>query len=139
MAGIQANLKNFKGAYKKHAYTYERIRDGSNITKRLILCYCVECGLKYLIMDENRIYKITQADEELSEILRSHDFKKLLKAVKKAGTYQFGNFQTEYGDIVNAGNYHQLCRYCVDAKDIKDIRAYDSTLNKIADWLKEVI
>lgn len=139
MARIQANKKNFKGAFKKHAYTYEKIQDGSDITKRLILCYCVECGLKYLIMDENRIFRITQADEELSGILGSHDFRILLKAIKKAGIYQFEDFQTEYGDIVNAGNYHQLCRYCVDARNIRDIRAYDLTLSKIAGWLKEVI
>lgn len=139
MARIQANQKNFKGAYKKHAYTYEKIQDGSDITKRLILCYCVECGLKYLIMNENKIFKISQADESLSGILGSHDFRTLLKAIRYAGTYQFKDFQTEYGDTVNTGNYHQLCRYCVDAKNIEDIRAYDSTLNEIADWLKEVI
>ena len=139
MARIQANQKNFKGAYKKHLYTYEKIQDGSDITKRLILCYCVECGLKYLIMDENKIFKISQADENLSGILGSHDFRDLLKAIRKAGTYQFKNFQTEYGDTVNAENYHQLCRYCVNAKDIKNIYEYDSTLNEIANWLKEVI
>lgn len=139
MARVQANRKNYKGAYKKHAYTYEKLRDGSDITKRLILCYCVECGLKYLIMEDRKIMKISQADEEIYNILGSHDFRILLKAVKKAGTYQFKNFQTEYGDIVNTENYHQLCRYCIDAKDISNINEYEKTLNKIAEWLKEVI
>lgn len=139
MAKIQANRKNYKGAYIKHAYTYEKLQDGSDITKRLILCYCVECGLKYLIMEDRKIMKISQADEEIYNILGSHDFRVLLKAIKKAGTYQFKNFQTEYGDIVNAENYHQLCRYCIDAKNISNINEYDKTLNKIAEWLKEVI
>ena len=111
MARINANCKNYKGAYKKHAYTYEKLKDGSDITKRLILCYCVESGLKYLIMEDRRIVKTSQADEEISQILRSHDFKVLLKAIRRAGTYQFKDFQTEYGDTVNAENYHQLCRY----------------------------
>lgn len=139
MARVLANRKNYKGAYKKHAYTYEKLRDGSDITKRLILCYCVECGLKYLIMEDKKIMKTSQADKEIYNILGSHDFRALLKAVKGAGTYQFKNFQTEYGDIVNAENYHQLCRYCIDAKDISNINEYDKTLNEIAEWLKEVI
>ena len=139
MSRIQADRKNFKGAYKKHFYSYERLRDGSDITKRLILCYCVECGLKYLIMENRKIANISQADEEISKVLGSHDFKALLKEVKRAGIYQFKNFQTEHGDTVNAENYHQLCRYCINAKDIKCINEYEITLNKIAEWLKEVI
>lgn len=139
MARINANRKNYKGAYQKHAYTYEKLQDGSDITKRLVLCYCVESGLKYLIMEDRRIVKTSQADEELSKILGSHDFKVLLKAIKRAGTYQFKNFQTEYGDTVNTENYHQLCRYCVNAKDMSDVYEYDKTLNEIAEWLKEVV
>ncbi len=139
MARIQANRKNYKGAYKKHAYTYEKLQDGSDITKRLILCYCVESGLKYLIMEEKKIVKVSQADEEIYNVLGSHDFRVLLKAVKKAGVYQFKNFQTEYGDTVNTENYHQLCRYCIDAKDISSVNEYDKTLKEIAEWLKEVI
>lgn len=139
MARVQANRKNYKGAYKKHAYTYEKLRDGSDITKRLILCYCVECGLKYLIMEDRNIVKISQADDEILKLLCSHDFKALVKAVKRAGTYQFKDFKTEYGDSVNAQNYHQLCRYCIDAEDISDVNEYDKTLIEIAEWLKEVI
>ena len=139
MARINANRKNYKGAYRKHAYTYEKLQDGSDITKRLILCYCVENGLKYLIMEDRRIVKTSQADEEISQILGSHDFKVLLKAIRRAGTYQFKDFQTEYGDTVNAGNYHQLCRYCINAKEMNNVYEYDKTLNEIAEWLKEVV
>ncbi len=139
MARIQAKRENYKRAYKKHAYTYEKLRDGSDITKRLVLCYCVECGLKYLIMLDRKIVKISQAEEDISSVLVSHDFRILLTAVKKSGVYQFKQFQTEYGDIVNTGNYHQLCRYCIDAEDNNDIYEFDKTLNKIAEWLKEEI
>ena len=67
------------------------------------------------------------------------DFRVLLKAVGRAGTYQFKNFQTEYGDTVNTGNYHQICRYCINAKDMNDVYEYDKTMNEIAEWLKEEI
>ena len=46
---------------------------------------------------------------------------------------------TGYGDTVNTENYHQLCRYCIDAKDISSVNEYDKTLKEIAEWLKEVI
>ena len=74
-------------------------------------------------------------------MLYSHDFKILLKAVRKAGIYKFQKFQTEYGDSVTSENYHQMCRYCIESKDMEmdNINTFDSNLQEIASWLKEVI
>ena len=141
MAKIRANYKNYKNAFRKHVYTYENIQIGSEISKKLLLCYCVECGLKCLIMQNNKITMISQANEELQKVLYSHDFKILLKAVRKAGIYKFQKFQTEYGDSVTSENYHQMCRYCIESKDMEmdNINTFDSNLQEIASWLKEVI
>lgn len=139
MARLQASRKNYRGAYQKHAYTYAHLQDASDLTKRMILCYCVECGLKYLIMEDRKIAKTAQADAECASILASHDFRVLLKALRQAGRYSFADFRTEYGDCVNSENYHQLCRYNIEAKAMGDIREYDSTLKKIEQWLREVI
>lgn len=141
MAKLRADQKNFKQAFKKHIHACDNWQCGSDNSKRVILCYCVECGLKYLVMEENKIYRVSQAQEEIADILGSHDFRKLLKAVRKSGTYRFEDFQTEFGQTVTAENYHQVCRYCIEEnnKQTVHMEKYDDTLNKIADWLKEVI
>ena len=141
MAKLRADKKNFKRAFKKHIHACDNWHSGSDNSKRVIMCYCVECGLKYLIMEENKIYRTSQAQDDISDILGSHDFRKLLKAVKKSGTYRFEAFQTEFDQTVTAENYHQVCRYCIEEKDKGTVHMekYDDTLNEIAEWLKEVI
>ena len=141
MARLRADRKNYKKAFTTHFQAYKTWNNGSYNSKRLIMCYCIECGLKCLIMEDNKIYQLSQANQEIANVLSSHDFKVLLKAVKKAGTYRFKDFQTEFGETVTPENYHQLCRYCIGIKDndTKPIEEFDKILNEIAEWLKEVI
>lgn len=141
MAKLRADRKNYKKAFTTHFQAYKSWREGCYNSRRLVLCYCVECGLKCLIMIENNIYQSSQADQETARALGTHDFKILLKAVKKAGIYQFRTFQSEYGDTVTPDNYHQLCRYCINIKenDGNPMDEFDIILDEIAEWLKEVI
>ena len=53
-----------------------------------------------MIMENDNIYTISQADDETAKILGSHDFRTLLKRVGQAGTYRFKSFLTEYGNTV---------------------------------------
>lgn len=128
-------------AFKKHAHSYDNWNSGSDYSQRLILCYCVECGLKCLIMKNEKIFTIAQANEEIVNVLGTHDFQKLLKQVNQVGTYKFSNFSTEYDQMVSPSDYHQVCRYCVNPKDgkIEYLTKFDNTLNDIKEWLKEVI
>ncbi len=141
MAKIRADRKNYKKAFQKHAHSYHNWEKGSDISRRLLLCYCVECGLKCLVMQNNNIHQISQANAEVEKVLGSHDFRMLLKAVNKAGIYRLKNFQTEYGETVTAENFHQLCRYCIDVKDreMLPVNEFEEVLKDIAEWLKEEI
>ena len=114
---------------------------GSPYSRRLLLCYCVECGLKCLIMENDNIYTISQADDETAKILGSHDFRTLLKRVGQAGTYRFKSFPTEYGNTVGTADYHQLCRYLIAPaeQNITYLQEFDHTLAEIKEWLKEVV
>ena len=105
------------------------------------MCYCVECGLKCLIMENDNIYTISQADDETAKILGSHDFRTLLKRVGQAGTYRFKSFPTEYGNTVGTADYHQLCRYLIAPaeQNITYLQEFDYTLAEIKEWLKEVV
>lgn len=141
MARLRADKKNYKKAFHTHYQACKNWDAGCHNSRKLLMCYCVENGLKWLIMEENRLERISQADDRVTKVLGSHDFRMLLREVKKAGIYRFRDFQTEYGDCVTAENYHQMCRYCVGSKgqDMRPVEEYDKTLHAIAEWLLEVI
>lgn len=141
MAKTRANRKNYKCAFQKHAHTYDNWKNGSDISRRLLLCYCVECGLKCKIMQDNNIYRTSQADTDLEKVLGTHDFRLLLKAVKHAKVYQFKEFKTEYNEVVTAENFHQVCRYCIEQKkgETDSLNEFEKILKAIAEWLKEEI
>lgn len=90
-------------------------------------------------MMNDSIYVLSQANDNTRDALGSHDFKVLLKKVNQAGNYRFNQFVTEYGDTVISSEYHQLCRYAIEPKDMDDMKEFDNTLVQIKDWLKEVI
>lgn len=90
-------------------------------------------------MENDSIFRISQANEETKAALGSHDFRMLLKKVNQAGNYIFKQFVTEYGETVIPSEYHQLCRYKIAPKEINDLNEFDDTLVQIKEWLKEVI
>lgn len=142
MAAIQAVQQDYKRAFQKHLHAYINWdKTGSDISKHLVLIYCVECGLKYMLMREEKIYRTKDARLDLQDDLKSHDFHRLLKRLKAAGAYSFPQIQTVHGDFVNPTTYHQLCRYSIPP--IKEhqqyIQQYDIQLANIADWLREQV
>lgn len=91
MAKLRADKKNYKKAFTIHANAYDNWNLGSDNSRRLILCYCVECGLKCLIMDNDNICTISQANEKTEEVLCTHDFRKLLKEVGSQGNFNLNS------------------------------------------------
>ena len=62
MAKIQAVQQDYKRAFQKHLHAYSNWDNkGSDISKRLVLVYCVECGLKYKLMESLKIHKYKDA------------------------------------------------------------------------------
>jgi len=142
MAGLRADQRNYKNAFHQHFHAYKNWLDkDSEISRRLLLVYCVECGLKYLVMRTLKIQKVDQAQEEIRQELGSHDFLKLLIRLKQAGPYNFRPFFTEYGAEVRPCTYHQICRYCIRprAEDQERIKEYDKQLEDIAAWISEKV
>ena len=108
MAKLRADRRNYRKAFTTHANAYDNWNVGSDNSRRLLLCYCVECGLKCLIMINDRIFEVAQANEETKAVLGSHDFKILLKKVNQAGNYILNQFVSEYNETVIPSEYHQL-------------------------------
>lgn len=51
---LVADKKDYRRGYKKHYQLYKRLREeNSNVnSRRLLLVYSVECGLKYMLLDK---------------------------------------------------------------------------------------
>ena len=71
---LVADKKDYRRGYKKHYQLYKRLREGnSNVnSRRLLLIYSVECGLKYMLLDKWN-------EENPKNILDSNDSSKMGK------------------------------------------------------------
>ena len=139
---ICADRNNYKDGFKKHYQSFSNWNEaGSKNSRLLILCYCVECGLKYMIMEWEKISEVSRLRSDLQEKMKSHNIEELIQSCRLSGRYLFPPFNTVHNDIVTAGNYHQLCRYCVPykASDIDKYSKYEEQLIKVLNVLKEKI
>ena len=64
-----ADQKDYKTGYKKHLETYKKLKTSNSDIKsrRLLLCYLVECGFKYMLLN------IRKKSQTLSRFIRAID------------------------------------------------------------------
>lgn len=107
------------------------------------MIYCVESGLKYMLLDKwreenpGRIFDGT--DEKKKGILTSHNLEKILKELGQQGNFKFSRLETIHKDIADPGTYHQLYRYCIKVQEtVRDKEEeLEKTLGNIACWIGE--
>mgnify|MGYP004576863305 CR=1 FL=1 len=140
-----ADKRDYRNGYKKHYESYKRMKnDNSNInSRRLLLIYCVECGLKYMLLDkwrENNPKRILDGtDEKKKSILKSHNLEKILKELGQQGNFKFSQLETVHKDQVVSEAYHQLYRYCIriQEKEHDKEEKIEETLKNVACWIEE--
>lgn len=140
-----ADKKDYRRGYKKHYQLYKRLNsEGSDIdSRRLLLVYCVECGLKYMLLDkwneENPKNIFNSNDDRKKDILKSHNLEKILKELGQQGNFKFPQLETIHRDLVVSQTYHQLYRYCIriEKKQQNKENMIERTLNHVACWLEE--
>lgn len=133
---LKADRRDYKQGFKKHYHAYNNWGDaGSIASKRLILAYCVECGLKYLLMKQERINVVTDARQDIQNKLKCHDFQILLKSINRT-EYRFPTIKTNHGEPIQPDNYHQACRYVIFQDDDKHAE-YCKVLQEVSEWLNE--
>lgn len=140
-----ADKKDYRKGYKKHYELYKRLKsENSNVnSRRLLLIYCVEFGLKYMLLDkwcENSPKKILDSNDKIKkDILKSHNLEKILKELGQQGNFKFPQLGTIHRDSVTSETYHQLYRYCINIpeKDQLKEEKLEDTLKKVACWIEE--
>ncbi len=142
---LVADKKDYRRGYKKHYQLYKRLREGnSNVnSRRLLLIYSVECGLKYMLLDkwneENPKNILDSNDSRKKDILTSHNLEKILKELGQQGNFSFPQLATVHKNVVVAETYHQLYRYCIRTQEKQQDKEekMEETLNNVACWIEE--
>lgn len=140
-----ADKRDYRNGYKKHYGLYKRLyKENADInSRRLLLAYSVECGLKYMLLDkwheENPKNILEGADEKKKTILKSHNLEKILKELGQQGNFKFVQLKTIHKDYVSSESYHQLYRYCIriQEEDQSKEMNMEETLKNIACWIEE--
>jgi hypothetical protein len=140
-----ADKRDYRRGYKKHYELYKRLKDvNSDVnSRRLLLIYSVECGLKYMLLDkwhEENPKKIFEgADEKKKGILKSHNLGKLLKELGQEGNFKFPQLETIHKNLVVSETYHQLYRYCIRTQKGEESKEekLEETLKNVASWISE--
>jgi len=144
---ILADKRDYLCGYRKHYSAYKSLHNAKDaiISKRLLLAYSVECGLKYLLIDKWKITNLKllliNNEDSRSKIIKSHNLEKILKELGQTGTFKFPQILTKHKDNITSENFHQLCRYGIKVveKDKCKEENYEEELKKIANWIAEGI
>lgn len=144
---ILADKRDYQRGYRKHYNAYKVLCGENTIIKsrRLLLTYCVECGLKYLLLDkwhENNPKKIIEnKDDRRYSIIRSHNLDKILKELGQTGNFKFPAIKTNHKEVISTEDFHQLCRYGIEVihgEEAKENK-FEEELLKVAEWIGEEI
>ena len=140
-----ADKKDYRRGYKKHYQLYKKLKDdNSDInSRRLLLVYSVECGLKYMLLnkwnEENPKSILDSNDDRKKDILKSHNLEKILKELGQQGIFKFPQLETVHKNRVTSEAYHQIYRYCIRTKERQQDKEkkLEESLNNIACWIEE--
>ena len=142
MAQLVATRKNFENAFKKHYECYKTfLQDAHKKSKRLLLVYAVENGLKCLLL--KKICKKDSNDlQHHSDYVKymkydGHDIKGMLAWAGAGGQFSVKTFKAGNKDEHNVAPHllHQFWRYGLDTKDVSEEEDVERTLSLIAEWI----
>lgn len=78
---IEADRNDYRRGYRKHyqAYKFLSKNNDCSISGRLLLVYCVECGIKYRLLEQLRQHSSKAIQDDKNNKITTHDLEKLLK------------------------------------------------------------
>ena len=136
---IPVTRREFRDGFKTHYNCYKGIQ-GYDKSRRLLLFYSVECGLKCLLL--KRIQKNTYAELLACDGMDTlkddgHNLKKLLKKLDAEDRFRLKGIRTRKKEQVSPKDFNQLWRYGVETLDYKEEEQAEETLKDIAGGLEE--
>lgn len=131
-------IQQFEKSFSRHYATYKTITP-ANHSAYVLLFYAVECGLKSLIMKEERVFLFSKLSEDAKQC--KHDVKKMLKILGIEASYHLETIKTNRDEVITSGHYNEYFRYGMECKseELVKERIVIDELQKIADWIKTII
>lgn len=138
---INVKRREFQDSYRRHFKMYKETT-GNGKTRRLILFYSVECGLKSLLMKEtgNDTYEefIEYCGNEKKE-LKGHNISAMLKELNPQNEYCLKNIKLKRGGSIPPKQFNELWRYGASVSEEEEEKKAERTLNKIAEWINTIL
>ena len=138
---INITRSEFQLSWKNHYSLYKRTNSVvSPRTRRLLLFYSVECGLKSLIMKEigkNTYEELKKYSEDNQKGVHGHDLKAMTKEVGIEHKYPLKGIHLKEGQVVTSERYNELWRYGASVMDVKEEIKTEKTLQGIAQWIEQ--
>ncbi len=132
---FQVSCKNHYSLYKKTASTI------APRTRRLLLFYSVECGLKCLIMKnigKNTYDELKKYSENNQKRVHGHDIKAMTEEVGIEHEYPLKKIRLlKSGGHVTPERYNELWRYGATLENEEEEIREEATLLRIADWIEK--
>lgn len=145
MANQKVNVtrREFQQSYRNHYKLYCNTSDCPK-TRRLILFYSVECGLKSLILKQTGNNTYEQLEQYCKtnpgKNLAGHDIRAMLKEVNPQSSFVLRNIRLKHkGSPVPPKKFNELWRYGAETEEPQQEEDAEKVLIRIAEWLKTVI
>lgn len=139
---LNTTRKEFQDSYTEHYKLYKNTDSNlSPKTRRLILFYAVECGLKSLLLkqigcdtyNDLVVYCSTNPDKKVA----GHDIKALIKEVNPRNEYVLKDIHLHDGNrTVRPRQFNELWRYGPAVANPEEEENAEKVLGKIAEWIK---
>ena len=138
---LLADRRDYKRGYYRNITAYRELTEKNLYSRRMLLFYSIECGLKSLLLDKWGIVDMRQIekDSDREKLLHSHNLRGILKELGYQGLLKLPTLKTIHNDPVDATSYHQAWRYGVPivAGDVEKEKCLEQDLIEIANWLFE--
>lgn len=140
MAKLDVSINEFRNSYKKH---YELYKHGNRMvavkSRRLLLFYSVECGLK--CMPLQKIGKASYSDLQIycknkNGTFDGHNIKEMVKELGLDREYIIKRIQLKNaGGTVESRQFNELWRYGVESADELEEEKVEDTLVELAEYI----
>jgi hypothetical protein len=145
VARLPATRHELKRSFEKHFHVYTTIDQTFHpMTRRLVLFYSVESGLKcHLLWKIGKNNTNDLQNHQGFDYLQAHghDIKQLVKSSGISGSSQYilKSVSDIHGNKIEPENLHQIWRYGITVQKSRDEQDAEDTLKNIALWLKTVL
>lgn len=140
---IDITRSEFRKSFQNHYTMYVNTDNGMpERTRRLILFYAVECGLKSLILKnigKNTYQEMQEYYGLCGKKIHGHDLKEMTREVGIEAAYPLKTIKLNKDRHIKPKQYNELWRYGATVEDEAEEKREEKTLLRIADWIRQRI